>query len=108
MKRWLKQIVRRLPRASRWIVLSPAASDALQGTVAEIGGDVSQVQQQVGDTLSHVIALRREIAEARGLLPETLCRVSETQFDRQGELAYHPPPRLTEWLVENRMLVEWR
>ena len=57
--------------------------------LAEQGG-APQLPQQVGETLSYMAVLRKEIADARER--------------RKFVLAYDLPPRFTEWLAESRPL----
>jgi FkbM family methyltransferase len=88
MRRLLRRFARRLSESLGWVIINPALYNELRDTLADTKGGVSQIQQEVGDTLSHMLALRKEIAEARPRI----------------DLAYEPPPRCTEWLVENHML----
>jgi FkbM family methyltransferase len=122
MRRLLKSIVHRALGAGGYIVVNPAVYQQLETTQAETRGGVSQIQQQVGETLSHVAALHREAVDARERLSETKGGVSQIQQQvgetlshmvalrkelaaphPQIDLAYKPPPRLTEWLVKNDM-----
>jgi hypothetical protein len=48
-------------------------------TLSETKGGVSQIQQEVGETLSHMVMLRKEIADARERLAETKSGVSQAQ-----------------------------
>jgi FkbM family methyltransferase len=92
MRRLLKSIVRRL---------LAGVTDDLPGMLAETKGGVSQIQQQVGDILSHLLALRKEFGDVRGRLAETKSLAVTMQSERKFDLAYDPLPRCTEWLVEN-------
>jgi hypothetical protein len=88
MRRLVKNIVQRLLGAGGYVVISPSAYSALQNTLAETKGGVSQIQGQLGDTLSHVLALRTELTNARERLAETKGGVSQIQ-GQLGETLSH-------------------
>ena len=88
MRGFLKNILHWLLGAGGYVVISPAAYESLRNTLAEAKGGVSQLQQQLGEVLSHVVVLRGEIADARDLLAETKGGVSQLQ-SQSGETLSH-------------------
>jgi Carbohydrate esterase, sialic acid-specific acetylesterase len=76
MRRLVKNIVHRLLGAGGYVVINPSIYSEMQNTLAETKGGVSQMQGQLGETLSQVIVLRNELAAARECLAETKSEVS--------------------------------
>jgi hypothetical protein len=88
MRGFLKNILHRLLGAGGYVVISPAAYESLRNVLAEAKGGVSQLQQQMGETLSHMVALRGDVADARERLLETKGGVSQLQ-QQLGEALSH-------------------
>jgi Carbohydrate esterase, sialic acid-specific acetylesterase len=101
MRRHLKNFLHRLLGAGGYIVINPAAFEALQHTLAEtvshvaaLHGEVaeirarlaetksgvSQLQAESGETLSHTLALHRKIIEISARLLDTRSGVSQAQL----------------------------
>jgi FkbM family methyltransferase len=91
MRRLLKRTVRRLSWVLGWAV-DPFMFTKWRDALAKKG--VAQIEEQIGVTPSHMVTPRKELAEGRPLV----------EARPQIDLAYKPPPRCTEWLVENQML----
>lgn len=88
MRSFLKNILHRLLGAGGYVVISPAAYESLRNTLAEAKGGVSQLQQQMGETVSHMVALRGDVADAGERLLETRGGVSQLQ-QQLGEALSH-------------------
>ena len=114
MRRFLKNILRRLLGAGGYVVIDPVAYGTLENTLAEAKdtlahtkGGVSQIQQQVGETLSHMVVLREEIAEARERLAETKGGVSQIQ-QQMGDTLSHVLVLRRESTDSHKRLLETR
>jgi hypothetical protein len=77
MRNFLKNILRRVSGVGGYAVVNPAAYGAMQSMLAETKGGVPQIRQLVGETLSHMGVLRKEIADAASVANSiwlTICR----------------------------------
>jgi Carbohydrate esterase, sialic acid-specific acetylesterase len=88
MRGFLKNILYRLLGAGGYVVINPADYQRLQSTLAEAKGGVSQIQQQVGETLSHMVVLRGEVTDVREHLAETKSGVSQLQSESGQTLSH--------------------